>query len=280
MQRVFSMFSKAPGASFQVLSDLHLEVDQEYASFDIPVSASHLILAGDIGCLIDYDAYLGFLVRRTRLFERVFLVLGNHEFYGMSIAAGLEQAWRLEREPRLKGKLVVLHQRQYDIPNSTITILGCTLWSKIPDSAKDAVLRKVQDFKQIHGWTIEDHNAAHQSDHMWLKSQVAALREAHQRAPRANPERTVVVITHYAPSTREALSPWQFGSPWSSAFATELLSGWDWTGVQLWVFGHTHFTTEFKKYGVKAVSNQRASEQESYGKDKKTVYDVGKAVRI
>ena len=161
MQRVFSTFSKAPRVSFQVLSDLHLEIDQEYASFDIFVSARYLILASNIGHLVDYDAYLGFLVRRTRPSEKVFLALGNHEFHGMSVAAGLEQADKLERKPRLKGKLVVLHQRQYDIPNSPITILGCTLWSRVPKGARDAVLGKIEDFKQIQGWAIENHNVAH-----------------------------------------------------------------------------------------------------------------------
>ena len=99
MQRVFSTFSKAPRVSFQVLSDLHLKVDQEYASFDISVSARYLILASNIGHLVDYDAYLGFLVRRTQLSEKVFLALGNHEFHGMSVAADLVDLNRTSLPP-------------------------------------------------------------------------------------------------------------------------------------------------------------------------------------
>lgn len=39
--------------SFQILSDLHLEINQEYLSFEIPVCAEHLVLAGDVGRLVD-----------------------------------------------------------------------------------------------------------------------------------------------------------------------------------------------------------------------------------
>jgi metallophosphoesterase superfamily enzyme len=123
-------------SSFQILSDLHLEVNRQYSSFDIPVRPSRLILAGDIGRLVDYDEYREFLRRQTERFEMVFLVLGNHEFYSTSFAAGLEKARQLEKEPSLNGRLIILHQKRYDLPNSHLTILGCTLWSNIPSEKK------------------------------------------------------------------------------------------------------------------------------------------------
>lgn len=42
----------------------------------------YLILAGDIGRLQDYDGLAQFLATQCERFERVFFVLGNHEFYG------------------------------------------------------------------------------------------------------------------------------------------------------------------------------------------------------
>lgn len=50
--------------SFQINSDLHLEVGQQHFSFQIPASAPYLVPAGDIGRLIDYDSYLDFLKLR------------------------------------------------------------------------------------------------------------------------------------------------------------------------------------------------------------------------
>ena len=42
-----------------------------------------LLLAGDIGRLIDYDTYRGFLESQVARCRNVFLVLGKHEFYGL-----------------------------------------------------------------------------------------------------------------------------------------------------------------------------------------------------
>lgn len=84
--------------SFQINSDLHLEVGQQYSSFQIPASAPYLVLAGDIGRLVDYDSYLVFLKTQTEQFELISWVLGNHEFYTSTFTTGLERARRLEEE--------------------------------------------------------------------------------------------------------------------------------------------------------------------------------------
>lgn len=146
------------------MSDVHLEVGQQYSSFEFPATAPFLILAGDIGRLIDYDAYLKFLSRQTERYDRVFLVLGNHEFYGLDFDTGLSTARELEKESCLGGKLYLLQQGRFDMEGSPITILGCTLWSHVPDEAKAAVEGKVSDFRKIKDWSVENHNAAHKSD--------------------------------------------------------------------------------------------------------------------
>lgn len=65
------------GARVQVLSDLHLEVGSQYATYICPVAAPFLLLAGDIGRLIDYEGYLEFLAAQVSRFDKVFLILGN-----------------------------------------------------------------------------------------------------------------------------------------------------------------------------------------------------------
>ncbi|EED21032.1 conserved hypothetical protein [Talaromyces stipitatus ATCC 10500] len=61
----------------------------------------------------------------------------------------LQKAKQLEQEPSLNGFLILLHWGRYDIPESHVTVLGCTLWSKVPDAARDIVSTKIQDFKKI-----------------------------------------------------------------------------------------------------------------------------------
>lgn len=245
-------------SSFQILSDLHLEIGQQYEEFQIPPKAPNLILAGDIGRLIDYGSYLKFLASQTSSFERVFLVLGNHEFYGMTFDAGIEKARQLEKEPSLGGRLVLLHQTRWDDPASDVTVLGCTLWSKIPEQSAGITAAKINDFRKIQGWTVDTHNSRFTSDLAWLETQLEAISAPHTLPP-TKPTRAVLVVTHHAPCVEGTSHPKDSGNPWSAAFATDVLDdrGRSTSGIKCWVFGHTHFTTEILKQGVRVMSNQR-----------------------
>lgn len=241
-----------PCRQVQILSDLHLELGQQYSSYDFPASAPVLILGGDIGCLIDYDAYLNFLEKQTARFDRVFLVLGNHEFYGMTFEEGLDKAQHLANEPSLNEKLVLLHRSRWDDSESNLTILGCTLWSEIPQEAHDVVRSKITDYKKITDWTVEKHNQAHSTDLSWLRDQISQL------APEAEQgKRRLLVVTHHAPCIEGTSKPEYVTNPWTCAFATDLLDNEEWKVVKTWIFGHTHYSTDFLNKGIRLVANQR-----------------------
>ena len=252
LQRLFQGYPRSR-TRFQIMSDLHLEVGQQYADFEIPVEAPYLILAGDIGRLKDYQPYLDFLRRHCERFIKVFLILGNHEFFGTSHAEGLELARCLEKEPGCNGKLHVMNRNRLDLDISPrITILGCTLQSRIPSEAKPTVQMKVNDFKHIDNWTVDDHNSEHQHDVEWLQSEIQKIRrEEHE------PKRDILVITHHAPTVHGTSKPSDLANSWSCAFSTDLLGDVVLADVQWWVFGHTHFTSEFEHSQVRLVSNQR-----------------------
>ncbi|KAH8649904.1 putative calcineurin-like phosphoesterase [Xylariales sp. PMI_506] len=240
-------------ARIQILSDLHLEVGQQYASYTFPASAPLLLLGGDIGRLVDYDAYLKFLEAQSSRFNKVLLVLGNHEFYGMDHDTGLETARRLSEEPILNDKVVLLHRTRWDDPDSPLTVLGCTLWSAIAENAREAIGLAVSDFSRIDGWSIDKHNAAHGEDAAWLREQVQAITSREL----GTAERRLLVATHHAPCLQGTSAPAHANSRLTSAFATELLDQRGWDGVRVWAFGHTHYTTEFRRGGTRVVSNQR-----------------------
>ncbi|PKS05024.1 hypothetical protein jhhlp_008390 [Lomentospora prolificans] len=242
-------------ATFQYMSDLHLELGWQYTTFDFPVMAPYLILAGDIGCLLGYEDYLEFLSRQTARFELVFLVLGNHEFYGLEYKSAIALAKRLEKEPRLKGKMHLLHRKRFNISNGNIVILGCTMWSQVPENHMEAVRIRVKDFKRIHNWTVEKHNETHEEDLRWLKAEIDNLRS--EASKEKGVEKIVVVVTHHAPSILKTSRPEQVANPWTSAFATDILESGAWYPVTHWIYGHTHYSTEFTKAAVKVVSNQR-----------------------
>ncbi|KAM0331459.1 hypothetical protein ACHAQA_003135 [Verticillium albo-atrum] len=232
-----------------ILSDLHLEAGHQYASFAFPAAARLLLLGGDIGRLVDTDAYVSFLAAQTARYEKVFLVLGNHEFHGLEHHVAVDRARRLARDPRLASRLVLLDRTRWDDPASTLTVLGCTLWSAIPAEAAVVTASKVSDFTKIPRWTVEGHNARHAEDAAWLRAQVTRA---------ASEGRRVLVATHHAPSLEGTSRPEHAGSPWASGFGTPLLEQGGWEGVAGWVFGHTHFSVDaVRGDGMRLVANQR-----------------------
>ena len=52
-----------------------------------------------------------------------------------------------------------MNRMRHDI-DSRVLVLGCTLQSNITPETRDLVRMKVQDFSNIEGWTVDDHNAA------------------------------------------------------------------------------------------------------------------------
>ncbi|RYP05352.1 hypothetical protein DL764_003845 [Monosporascus ibericus] len=270
------------GTQVQILSDLHLEVGQQYSSYIFPVSAPFLLLCGDVGRLIDYDGYLKFLEAQVSRYERVFLVLGNHEFYGLDYESGLDRARRLSEEPSLASTLILLNRARWDDPGSSLTILGCTLWSAIPEEAYGVVKAKVNDFKKIREWTTQKHNKVHAEEVAWLRKQVAQVASQDDNA-----KRRLLVATHHAPCVEGTSRPEYSSNPWTPAFATDLVDQEGWDGVKTWVFGHTHYSTDLLRNGIRIVANQRgyvlpgsAAQRDEVKKTKKVAHEFDAAMVI
>jgi len=154
---------------------------------------------------------------------------------------------------------VLIHRRRFDFEGENVSVVGCTLWSRIQEEAKEVVRLKVRDFGKIEGWSVEGHNKLFGVESEWLTSQIGGIR-GEGKGDGNGKERRVLVITHHAPCVEGTARPEQVGNTWSSAFASDLLredGGGMWDGVKVWVFGHTHFSTEFERAGVRVLSNQR-----------------------
>ncbi|OAG01398.1 ser/Thr protein phosphatase superfamily [Paraphaeosphaeria sporulosa] len=291
MKRLSGLFS-TPKITFQILSDLYLNYEQQYLTFHIPVSAPYLILAGNVGQLADYDAYLSFLVRRCNLYEKVFLILGALEFHGLTHAEGLQLAHHMEEEVATRGRLQILHRTRADVPHTNVTLLGCTLWSNIPESAEAAVVKKAPEFDTMEGirqWSVDNHNEEHFRDLAWLQGEINGPRTFAGAESSSAPTSQVIVVSSFTPDLHHTLAPWQVHSPWCAAYGTDLLNGTDWNIVKYWVHGTTGRTGKAKRFGLKIVSNQRGRVgEEEKGilednvpkKDKIDLFDVTKVIQV
>jgi hypothetical protein len=113
---------------------------------------------------------------------------------------------------------------------------------------KHLVESKINDFKKIQGWTSGKHNDVHAKEAAWLHDQVVQA---------AREKRRILVATHHAPCVDGTSKPSDSSNPWTSAFATDLLDQPGWDHVRLWVFGHTHYSTDMLRNGIRLVANQR-----------------------
>lgn len=245
---------------FQILADLHLETHPSYGHYRLPLTdAPYIALLGDIGHIGDSGLFT-FLRELTKHYWAVFFLLGNHEPYQISMAAAKSRVRAFEKEMRAMhsetnvGQFVFLDQTRYDIDSET-TVLGRTLYTSVPESARRAVGSRMVDFKDTRGWTVEAHNAAHESDLAWLNTQVADL------AAR-EPSRKVVIFTHHSPTTDpRANDPRHKGSEMNAGFVTDLSAEPCWTSpnVRMWAFGHTHYPCDFvdEATGKKVLTNPK-----------------------
>jgi len=251
----------------QVMSDLHLEFPFRnstgddsvlgYQAFDCTPSAPILALLGDIG-LIAHDELFIFLERQLFKYDKIFFLLGNHEYYRIDydqakarIKAFADNMEINRSSDDSRGQFILLDRTRYDLTDE-VTILGCTLWSYIPPTACEMV-NCLNDFKRINGWSIECHNSAHALESEWLDREYAKINAE-------EPGRRVVIFTHHAP-TLQAIAPEYRNSLTNHAYATDMTTRSCWARpVSLWAFGHTHYKCDFVYDNIRCVSNPRGYE--------------------
>ena len=252
----------------QIVSDLHLESPPAYDLFDITPRAPHLALLGDIGNVSPTehrDGLVSFLKKQLQVFRTVFFIPGNHEAYNSTwpkalfILRSFEQhiASLRTHNPAL-GEFVLMDRRSFRIGN--FLILGCSLFSRVPDQRVSAVETSMNDFYLTgDGWSVTWHNKAHSRDLQWLNEEVS-------RAQEDGSVHRIVVLTHWSPSLDpRASDPKHAGSIISSGFATDLSMELCWTSekVATWAWGHTHFNFDFvvpRQEGrkpLRVLANQR-----------------------
>lgn len=247
---------------FQILSDLRLETPKglpSYAKFKLHFAASHLFLLGDIGLVKDAGLF-GFFERLLQSTPniKIYYVFGIHEAYQMSIILARDQMRDFDFPMGLLyGKrFFFLHRTRVDI-SDIITVLGCTLWTKITTEIwGDA--ENLTDFDaelSIRDWDLSHHMNEHNEDLTWLNEQVLQI-------ARDEPQRQIIILTHHSPTVDpRAIDPAHLSSGITSGFANDLSKQLCWTSnaVKMWAFGRTHYSCAFVDEGSRkiVIANQR-----------------------
>lgn len=226
----------------QYASDYHLEARRRWPSL-VP-SAPYLALCGDIGSP-RRETYMEFLRETCPRFERVFLLMGNHEAYGSSVGETEEMI------RRLAGSLPNVTFLQNEAAHVTtaqgtvVRILGTTMWGNCPDAAGE-----LRDFRRIY------------DAGSWGRSgrfSPAAMRALHQESREflarelQTSWRPTIVLSHHAPLP-EMNGPF-VGHPAADAYASDVRDLMT-DAVRGWICGHVHINGRFSHRGIPVVTNQ------------------------
>lgn len=245
--------------TFQLVSDLHLEYYKKinYNEFIIP-SAKNLIIAGDIGYFY-LDNYKPFIEQCSNLFEHVFLVLGNHDYY--TVKTNIMSMNQIEENIKLILKdydnIHLLQNETYDFED--YTIIGTTLWSNIPFNMHNYIKNAINDYNYIFNdlkkqITVNELNYLHYKNVKWLESQIN------------NTHKKILIITHHLPSYQLIHKKYE-NSPLNYAFATNLeyLLKSNVTHV---CCGHSHSNVNIKINNCQLLINPKGypNENELYNK--------------
>lgn len=208
-------------STFQYVSDIHLEFRSREVV--VPRRAPRLILAGDVGDPRT-AMYKNFLAQVSRTFDDVFLVAGNHEFYGSTMETTREAiALTCSELPNVH----FLDNATFSSDALPVHIFGGTMWSDVADSERRDVERFINDYRMIRGFSSEVAREGHRA---FVRSLERALED--------NTDKPFLVISHHLPLTR-LIDPMYASSPINSAFATDVALATH-PRVRAWVYGHTH----------------------------------------
>lgn len=239
--------------SLQIVSDIHLETRSSSNCIIIKKHANNIALLGDIGNLnadMEVRKYKFILNQLAQEFERVFLIPGNHEYYG-----------KLFTMPEYKEKLkkmcdecgvILLDNTKYEIPEYNLVILGSTLWT----AGNTKIKPRMNDYNYIkydkkNLLTTQHTYDMHQTAVNWISSEI-----------NENKDKQIIILSHHAPLLEGISNSAHAGDECKIFYGTDLshLMG---DPVKVWAFGHTHYNTEFSHKGTKIVTNAMGYSTES-----------------
>ncbi|WP_020526316.1 metallophosphoesterase [Flexithrix dorotheae] len=213
----------------QYCSDLHLEISENtlfLARNKIVPVGDVLILAGDITYLDEQRFQNPFFDELSDQFERVFMIPGNHEFYGGKDVSILD----MPLEKRIREN-VYLYNNQC-LEYGGVVFVFSTLWSMIQLKFGKFISENMADFKYIHAdgqpLTIEYYNLLHQRAFQFL-----------ERAVAQNAGKKIVVVTHHLPSPL-CNAPEFMNTPMNDAFCVNLNNFIESNSIDFWIYGHSH----------------------------------------
>lgn len=221
--------------TIQYASDLHLEFNDNRKYLEnnpIQKAGDILLLAGDIIYLRDEYFELPIFDQLSEMFERVYMIPGNHEFYKRSFP--ISQTF-----PSFKK---MIRDNIYMVNNYTEEINGMhfifsTLFTRIDPTYAREISMNLGDFKQsrygTHSqyFTTDDYDKCHSQSKAFVETELEELG--------SEPS---VLITHHIPYDSRLIPdyPYEHNGMLNSAFHVDLSQWMKNFNIKYCISGHSH----------------------------------------
>ncbi len=213
----------------QYCSDLHLEFPQNAEWINnnplIP-SGEILIIAGDVAYLGDKFSENPFWDRVSEEFTQVYVIPGNHDFYG-----GYDSGICL-----IKNYQEVIRDNVTLLNNAVVEHADCrliftSLWSFI-EKEPEVIRESINDFRLIQ--YNKEKLTIHMFNEFYRASMDFLLPELQKKS-----DKKTVVVTHHLPSP-QCIEEKYVGSPLTEAFCVDLTKEIETGFADFWIYGHSH----------------------------------------
>ncbi len=230
----------------QYASDIHLEFqsNSDYIKHKpLKPEGDYLILTGDITVYNEKYFKNRFFDKVSDDFKEVFIVPGNHEYYGGFDVSLHENGFK----ESIRDNVHFINNRTVQIDD--VDFIFTTLWSALDSKYLTQIVRGLNDFYRIKRGksTIEpsDYDELYKKSLQFINNALLSSK-AKKR----------VVATHHVPS--HMCNPGEFeGSKINSAFVNTLDLLIEHNNIDYWIYGHHHRNLSDIKLGnTMLVTNQ------------------------
>lgn len=227
----------------QVCSDLHLEFanNRNWLKYNplIP-KGDILIIAGDTYYLERNYAELDFINTVSKDFQRVYLIPGNHEYYGgFDISTALEPTYK-----EIKKNVFMVNNMAIELKG--VKFIFSTMWSKIKRYILE-IMNGMMDFQKIkykgEKFNINHFNEIHETAFGFISKEIKSAGKK-------------IVVTHHLPSEKCNISEFK-GSVLNEAFCVDKTNSILDNEIDYWIYGHSHRNlVDFKIGNTIMTTNQ------------------------
>ena len=229
-----------------LVSDIHTEFWNGKDVLD-PGTGEVLILAGDIGVVNtlgteEGEPYERFLKKASEGYDKVFYVLGNHEFYH-GCFVGTPQALKEFVKP-YKNVSVLDNTSEF---YNGVHFVGGTMWSNFENMNQEVMTKcheRMNDYFCIANLNTtlrpSDVLLRHKDTTEWFEQCLGSLRG------------DVVMITHHAPSYQSVQEPFDIEGAYYTDMSSLIQRH---PKITHWCHGHLHGSNDYNILNTRIVSN-------------------------